>query len=80
MPTIELIESFSRFARSKVDQAGSDLPIDDLYDEWRAQHPPADDLLAIKASLRDMEQGETGRSFDDFAAAFRSRNGIPESP
>lgn len=80
MPTIELIESFSQFARARVDQAGSDLPIDDLYDEWRAQHPPADDLLAIKASLRDMEQGETGQPFDDFAAAFRSRNGIPASP
>lgn len=80
MPTIELIESFSQFARARVDQAGSDLAIDDLYDEWRAQHPPEDDLLAIKASLRDMEQGETGRPFDDFAAAFRSRNGIPASP
>ncbi len=80
MPTIELVESFSQFAWARVDQARSNLPIDDLYDEWRAQHPPADDLLAIKASLRDMKQGETGRSFDEFASAFQSRNGIPASP
>ena len=80
MPIIELIESFSEFAKAKVDQAGNDLSIDDLYDEWRTQHPPADDLLAIKASLRDMENGETGRSFDDFAAEFRYRNGIRETP
>ena len=80
MPTIELIESFSEFAKAKVDQAGNDLSIDDLYDEWRTQHPPADDLLAIKASLRDMENGETGRSFDDFAAEFRHRNGVRETP
>ena len=80
MPTIELIESFSEFAKAKVDQAGNDLSIDDLYDEWRTQHPPADDLLAIKASLRDMENGDTGRSFDDFAAEFRRLNGIREMP
>ncbi len=80
MPTIELIESFSEFAKAKVDQAGNDLSIDDLYDEWRTQHPPADDLLAIKASLRDMENGDTGRSLDDFAAEFRRQNGIREMP
>lgn len=80
MPTTELIESFSEFAKAKVDQAGNDLSIDDLYDEWRTQHPPADDLLAIKASLRDMENGDTGRAFDDFAAEFRHGNGIRETP
>ena len=32
MPTTELIESFSEFAKAKVDQAGNDLSIDDLYD------------------------------------------------
>ena len=80
MPTTELIENFSEFAKAKVNQAGTDLSIDDLYDEWRMQHPPTDDLLAIQASLRDMKSGETGRSFDDFAGEFRGRNGIRESP
>ena len=80
MPTAELIESFSRFAKAKVDQSGNDLSIDELFDEWRIQHPPAEDWLAIKASLRDLEQGETGRPFAEFADEFRQRNGIHETP
>lgn len=52
------------------------LSIDDLNDESHTQHQSADDLLAIKASLRDMEDGVAGRSFDDFAAEFRRRNGV----
>lgn len=79
MATTELIESFTQFAKEKVDQEGNELSIDDLFDQWRTQHPPTDDLLAIKASLRDMENGETGRSFDDFAKEFRQRNRIQET-
>ena len=80
MPTTELIDSFSQFARARVDQAGNDLSIDDLFDEWRMQHPSAEDWLAIKASLRDLEHGETGRPFDEFAEEFLRRNGIRETP
>ncbi len=79
MPTTELIDSFSQFAKARVDQGGNDLSIDDLFDEWRMQHPPAEDWLAIKASLRDVERGETGRPFDEFAEEFRQRNGIRET-
>ncbi len=79
MRTTELIESFTQFAMTMVDQEGNELSIDDLFDEWRIQHPPTDDLLAINASLRDMENGETGRSFDDFAKEFRQRNRIQET-
>lgn len=79
MSTTEHIESFTRFAKEKVDQEGNELSIEDLFDEWRILHPPMDDLLAIKASLRDMENGETGRSFDDFAKEFRQRNRIQET-
>lgn len=79
MPTTELIESFARFAKGKVDQAGNDLSIDELFDEWRTENPPDDDLLAIQASLRDMANGETGRPYDDFAADFRRRNNIRET-
>ena len=80
MATTALIDSFSQFAKAKVEQGGNDLSIDDLFDEWRMQHPPGEDWLAIKSSLRDMEQGETGRSFSDFADEFRRRNGIQETP
>ncbi len=80
MPTSELIENFSRFAREQVTQRGDDLPIDELFDEWCLQNPPADDWLAIRASLRDIEQGQTGRPFDEFAKEFRQRNNIRTQP
>lgn len=80
MPTSELIENFSRFAREQVSRRGEDLPIDELFDEWRTQNPPADDWLAIRASLRDIEQGEAGRPFDEFAKEFRQRNNIRTQP
>jgi hypothetical protein len=35
------------------------------------------DVLAVAASLRDMETGETGRPFDEFSDEFCRRNGIP---
>ena len=80
MPTTELIDSFAEFAKAKVEQAGNELSIDDLFDDWRLQHPSSDDWLAVKASLRDLASGESGRPFDEFAVEFRQRNGIRETP
>ncbi len=79
MLTSALIEDFAQFAREQVHQRGEDFPIDDLFDEWRMQHPPAEDWQAIKASLRDLENGETGRPFEEFAAEFRQRNIIRDT-
>ncbi len=73
------IESFSQFAKSQLELRGSDTSLDELFDEWRLKHPSSEDALAIEASIRDMEDGETGRSFDDFSADFRKRNNLPSS-
>lgn len=37
---------------------------------------PTEDWLATRASLRDIEEGETGRPFDEFTKEFRRRNNI----
>ena len=66
MRTSELIEDFAQFAREQVNQRGEDLPLETLFDEWQLTHPPREDWLAIQASLRDLENGETGRSFGEF--------------
>ena len=80
--TIEEIDSFSEFARERLNNGGADSTIDELFDEWRYKNPPADvarnDLLAIKASLLDMKNGETGRPFDEFITEFRRRKSLPE--
>ncbi len=76
MATIQQeIESFNTFVREKVGSGGC-TSMDDLYDQWRELHPAAEDALAIQASIRDMQNGDTGRPFEEFAEAFRKRNGI----
>jgi hypothetical protein len=72
------IDSFARFAKGQLSRGGHLLSIDELFDQWRVQQPPPADVLAIKASLRDMEDGERGRPFSEFCEEFRQRNGIPE--
>lgn len=67
------IESFTTFAQAKIAQ-GTNVSIDELYDQWREGHPSTEDELAIRASLRDLANGETGRPFEEFAAEFRQRN------
>ena len=54
-----MIDNFAHFASEQVNRRGEGCPIDDLFDEWRVLNPPAEDWLAIRASLRDMESGET---------------------
>lgn len=76
------IESFRRFALEQIGNGGSELSIDELYDRWRLQCPSdeelQEDVLAVKASLRDMERGEKGRSFDEFSREFRARHHLTE--
>ena len=69
------LQDFNQFAREHANGSGN-ASIDELFDQWRIANPTAEDLLAIKASLRDMENGETGRLFDEFAADFEKRNNL----
>ena len=73
----EEIEDFTSFAK-KHSSARSDASLDELYDRWRETHPAAEDTLAVRASLRDMEGGERGRPFEQFAADFAKRNNITD--
>ncbi len=61
------LESFTKFAHERIDAGKLPQSIDELYDEWRETHASVEDKLAIEASLRDMEAGETGRDFESFA-------------
>lgn len=75
--TEQEIDGFAQFAKDQL-RRGQTSSIDELFDLWRLQHPPADDALAIKASIRDMERGEIGRPFSQFAHEFRKKNNMPK--
>lgn len=68
------LDSFNSFVEQKI-RAGADAgSIDDLYDQWREAHTSTEDAAAVAASLRDMQNGETGRNFDAFASEFARQN------
>jgi hypothetical protein len=78
--TTQELQSFYQFAEQRLRNGGAEQSLDDLYGEWRACNPTREELetnvLAVRAALRDMDGGETGRPVDEFAAEFRRRNGI----
>jgi hypothetical protein len=77
MPTTEHeIDRFAAFAKAEIGKPNGNRSIEEILDAWRLRNPPSDDLLAVRAALRDMENGERGRSFEEFATDFESRNSI----
>ena len=80
MTTTQELQSFYEFAEQRLRNGGSDLSLDDLYDQWRACNPTPDqletDVLAVRAALRDLDAGEKGQPIDEFIGEFERRNGI----
>jgi hypothetical protein len=67
------IDNFCQFAKSRLKNGGFELSLEELFDEWTIKNPPHEDTLAVQASIGDMENGESGRDFGDFATDFRER-------
>lgn len=80
--TQQQIDSFHRYATERLSNRGAELSIDELFDLWRIENPTPEelhaDVLAVKASLRDIEAGGTGQPFEDFKREFRAQNDIGE--
>jgi hypothetical protein len=79
MVTEQQINAFSLFAKSRIEGGATTQSLVELLDEWMVENPSSDDRLAIQASLHDMEAGETGKEFGEFAAEFRAKNGLSNS-
>lgn len=65
---------FTQFARDQASGSDRPLSIDELFDQWRTANPPDDDLLAIQASLRDVDAGERGKSIAEHLDEVRKRH------
>jgi hypothetical protein len=59
MVTEQQINAFSLFAKSRIEGGATAQSLVELLDEWMIENPSNDDRLAIQASLRDMDEGET---------------------
>jgi hypothetical protein len=75
--TREHVRSFQEFALERLSAGGRPVSMDELFEQWRLEHPSDDelsaDVLAIEASLRDMRAGETGRDLQEVVADIRER-------
>lgn len=74
------IDSFHRFASEQLGKLGAEVSMDDLYDQWRLENPTEEereaDVRAVKASLRDMEQGDRGKPFGEHLQEMREKFGL----
>lgn len=75
--THEQLDSFHEFAKGQLDNNGSDLTFAELYEMWRVENPAdeelAENVAAVKAAIRDMEQGDRGVPFDDHIREMREK-------
>lgn len=79
--TQKQLDSFHEFAKEQLDNNGSELTFADLYEMWRIQQPTDDELAenvaAVKAAIRDLEQGDRGVPFEDHIRELRQKYNIP---
>lgn len=81
MATKEQIDSFQQFASEQLENGGAELSMPELFDLWLVQNPGADELAdsvaSVRAAIIDMENGDAGRPFGEFADEVRKQYGIP---
>ena len=82
MPTsVQQLQSFHLYASARIQNGGAVLEIDDLFDKWKNRNPDpkqlTDDALAVRASLRDIERGETGQPVEDVIREIRVKYNLP---
>ena len=67
--TREELESFHRFAEGKIDNGDTDTCLDELFELWRIENPTdeqfEENVAAVKAAVRDMENGDRGIPLDE---------------
>jgi len=80
-PFLNDLRDFHRFVGEKLNNGGASLSPEEVLDEWRILHPDAaaveEDIAAIQEAIDDMENGDTGISFEEFDRDFRARRSLP---
>lgn len=78
------IDQFHQFASEELKRGNTQDSIDDLFDRWRlanaAEGQSRDDLHAVRAALRDMHSGDTGREVDVVLRELCERKQIELGP
>jgi len=85
MPVTESeLEQFHRFAAEKLAAGTEPDSLQDLLDLWYSENPDPrvmqDDILAVKAALRDLDNGDRGIPYEEFMHELRTRYALDENP
>jgi hypothetical protein len=81
--TLEELNEFRQFAAEQIGNGAEELSLEELVDRWRMLSHSPDELnnnvRAVQEAIADMERGETGQPFEEFAAEFRIRHDLTDS-
>ena len=80
--TIEELRRFHQFAEEKLSNCWADLTLDNLVELWNIENPSPErlheDVLAVKAALRDLDNGERGIPHEEHMREMREKYGIAD--
>jgi hypothetical protein len=80
--TLDELHRFHRFAEEKLSNGGSDLTLEQLVDLWNIENPSPEalreDVLAVKAALRDLDNGDRGIPVEELIQKMRDKYGLAE--
>jgi len=78
--TRDELHQFVAFARKWLDGEGAELSLDELFDLWRSENPAdfdyTEDVIAVKAALHDLQNGDRGTPAGEHSDVLRSEFGI----
>jgi hypothetical protein len=76
------LHEFHRFLGEVLKNGSAHLSPEQALEEWREQHRELgefpDDTEAILEAIKDMENGDTGRPFDEVMAEIRAELNLPK--
>ena len=75
------LNQFQAFAKVVIAQSGERLTLDELWDRWRLNCPSEqeaeENVLAVKAAVRDMENGDLGIPVEQHLQEIRKKYNLP---
>lgn len=82
MATKEQIDGFHQFALKRLAKGGSEMTIDELYDQWRLENLSDKEQIevheAIRVGIREADDG-LGRPAEEFIDDMRAKHNISDA-
>jgi hypothetical protein len=80
--TAKELDSFNRFARTRLGSGEGEPSLDELFDLWRIENPSdtdyAENVAALAGAIDDFRNGDRGRPAGELSRALREELGIAE--